>query len=193
MGITGGTFLQQLGSIITGKGFKRIVPGIGINSLTEADGDKLDNGSTPAMAAGETNGLVVTVAACATLLGCLNFVVPEDYDESLDYLRVRVLGVLGTEAAGTTDTTVGWTAVAYRKRASAALSSDLAPTAAGDIPIATSYASWLEFDLDGNSLQGGDVIHMQIDSEAHTTDSIDVSALEVVYKSDLVYFDKADR
>ena len=190
MGLNGGTVLQEFNTIVTGKGFKRVLPGLGINSLTEADGDKLDNGSTPPMAAGETSGLVVAVAASTTFAGAFNFVIPEDYDESNDYLRIRVLAVMG----GTTNSTVGLTATAYRKRASAALSSDLAPTApTGDIPISTSYASWLEFTLDSNTLQGGDVIHFTLSTEAHTTDTVDISALEVVYKSDLVYFTKADR
>lgn len=170
-----------------GNGILKIIEGISMTDLTEADGDTLDNGSTPPMAALETNGLGIVVAAGQALVGCLNFILPRDYDEDNDKLRIRVLVV----SSGTDVPTL--TATAYAKRASTALGSDLAPDATAAIPVSTAYADWRVLNLDGNGLKGGDVIHATISAGTHATHTVDVSALEVQYKGDIVYYDKDDR
>jgi hypothetical protein len=183
------TFLHDCAGIITGKGFKRVIPGLGINELTEADGDTLDNGSTPPMAALETNGYGVAVANNTTFAGCLNFVIPQDYDESDDELKIRILGatVGGTDSGDTMDCT------AYRKRGGVALGSDLNPSVSGAMAATAVLADWVEIDLSDNSLQGGDVLHVTLSTSAHATDPVHIYAIEVQYRSCLVYFDKADR
>lgn len=182
------TLLQHMKGIVTGDGIKKVIPGIGINSLTEADGDKLDNASTPPIAALETNGYGVAVAANTTFAGCLNFVLPRDYDESLDYLRIRILAatVGGTDSGDTIDCT------AYVKRGGSALGSDLNPSVSSAIAATAAGADWVELDLDGNSLQGGDVIHVTLSTSAHTTDPVHIYAIEVVYRGVIVYFDVED-
>lgn len=190
MSLNPGTFLKRTEDIVTGYGFKKHIAGISVRDLTEADGDKLDNGSTPPMAAFETNSLGIQVASSATFIGELDFIVPEDYDETADYLRFRFLAVSG----GTTDTP-SIDAAIYRKRPSTALSDDLNPIISAVIPISTSYADWREINADGLSVQAGDHLHIEfsLGGTRGTNDTVDVSGLEVVYASDLVYYDNSDR
>ena len=186
MGMSGGTFLHQVKEIITGAGFRKVISGISINDLTEADGDKLDNGSTPPLAALETNGLGVAVGNGTTFAGCLNFVLPQDYDQSQDSLKILILGatVGGTDSGDTMDCTV------YVKRGGAALGSDLDPDVSEAMAATAILADWVEIDLSGNDLRGGDVVHVTLATSAHANDPVHIYAVEVEYRSCLVYFDK---
>ena len=188
MGLGPAQILDRISKIVSGNGFKRCIDGISIQSLTEADGDNLDNASTPALAALETNTLGVNVASSATLIGCLNFKLPRDYDESLDQLRINLLAV--SESTADTPTL---TATAYRKRTGAALSSALTIVDSAAIPISTAYAAWRVVGIDSNSLKGGDVIHVTLSTVAHTTDAAYILGVEVEYRGDLVYFLLEDR
>lgn len=183
-------FLKNCERMVTGHGFKRHMSGVSIRDLTEADGDKLDSGSTPPMAALETNSLGVQVASSATFLGELDITAPEDYDKSIDMLRFRFLAV----SDGTTDTP-SIDAAIYRKRAGAVLSSDLDPTISAVIPISTAYAAWREIDADGLDIQGGDHLHIEfsLGGTRGTSDAANFHSMEIVYASDLVYYDDDDR
>lgn len=178
--------LQELKEAVTGDGILRVIPGIGMNNLTEADGDVLDNGSTPPLAALETNGLGVAVGNGTTFAGCLNFVLPQDYDQSDDHLKVRILcGVIGgTDSGDTIDCT------AYVKRANTALGSDLDPDISGVMGATVATVDWVEIDLSDNDLQGGDVVHVTLATSAHANDPVHIYALEVEYRGDVVYFSK---
>ena len=182
------TFLHRLDNLITGNGFKCVIPGVNIQSLTEEDGDRLDNSSTPPYAAFETSGLGMAQASSTTFLGELDVVVPQDYDKSDDYLRIRLLA----QSAGDTNTPTIDAAI-YSKRAGSALGSDLDPTISAAVANNTANGGWVEINADGNSLQGGDALHIELVTSAHTTDALHIYALELVYKSDLVYFNKANR
>lgn len=186
MGLNAATFLHDVKGIVTGNGFLKTISDVSMNDLTEADGDKLDNGSTPPLAALESNGLGVAVASSTTFAGCLNFTLPRDYDQSNDYLKIRILcGIIGgTDSGDTMDCT------AYVKRANTALGSDLDPDVSGAMGATVATVDWVELDLSGNSLQGGDVVHVTLSTSAHTNDAVHIYALEVEYKSCFVYFSK---
>lgn len=188
-----GTFLQNCDRIITGNGFKKSIPILLSNchvyntgaplsaTVTETGVDLLDTGS---------KGHVIFVDDDETYGPAFSFVVPQDYDESVDKLRIRALCSMD---GGTTDT-VYLDAEVYKKRAAAALSADLDPTAETTaIPSAVASAAWSEIKCDSEGLQGGDCITVNLKTGAHTTDGIIIYGIEVVYAADLVYFDKSDR
>ena len=193
MGLNAATFLERLDAIITGKGFKKAVP-VHLNechkyddgallttTVTAAGYDLLDTGSKQR---------VIFVDDDETSMFGFNFSVPEDYDESIDKLRIRALASMD---GGTSDT-VYLDAEIYRKRAGAAATADLDPTIDPvRIPAAIASASWREVNADGNTLQGGDQLTIVLKTAAHTTDGILIYGIEVVYAGDIVYFDKADR
>lgn len=188
-----GKFLKNCERITTGLGFKKSVP-VDLNScfvyntgaplnatVTEVGFDLLDT---------DSKQRVIFIDDDETYGPAFNFSVPQDYDESVDKLRIRALCSMD---GGETDT-VYLDAEIYKKRAGAAASSDLDPTAETTaVPSAVASAAWSEINADGNSLQGGDQLTVNLKTGAHTTDGIIIYGIEVVYAADLVYYDEADR
>jgi len=187
------TFLKNTERIITGFGFKKAVPVNLGNCYKYDDGAPL---STTITAVGydmldtSSKARVIFIDDDETYGPAFNFSVPEDYDESVDKLRIRVLCSMD---GGETDT-VYMDAEVYKKRAGAALSADLDPTAETTaVPSAIASAAWSEISLDGESLQGGDQLTINLKTGAHTTDGIIIYGIEVVYAADLVHFDLDNR
>ncbi len=187
-GLNAAHFLKQLDGLITGSGFKRVIQGVNINTI-RADGGLILTGSTnPNRNAVETSFDALVITNSQTDIGRLVFNVPRDYDQSLDYLKLRFLA----ESAGDTDTPTIDGAI-YRKRAGAALSDDLDPTISGAVNTNTAKAGYVEVDCSDLDLRPGDAVNIELTSSAHTNDSLHIYGLEAVYKSDLVYFSKTDR
>jgi len=192
MGLNPATFLSRLNAVITGNGIRKSVPiplgtlldhtGASLTAtLTEIGNDLLDT---------DSKQLVTFVDDDQNTLCMFNFLVPQDYDEGLDKLRIRALMSMD---GGATDT-VYLDAEIYQKRAGAAASADLDPTAcATAIASAVASAAWYEVNADGNSLQGGDALTILLKTGDHTTDAIHIYGIEVVYAGDIVYFDPDDR
>lgn len=186
-----GTFLSRCDSILTGFGFKREIQGVDINSLRLEDGSYPVSGSgNPGYTSLETNFEGLQLPNTQTDLGTLTFKIPRDYDQTLDYLRVRFL----VNSAGDTDTPSIDSAM-YRKRAGAALSDDLDPTISAVVPTNTVKAAWREINADGLGVQPGDGVSFDISTGGTrgTADALNIYAIEVIYRSDLVYFDPDDR
>ena len=177
---------QSLNLIVNGNGFKKSVDVIGI--FRDTNGAPLTNATTPAITALETNARGIQVASSATLVGELIWQVPRDYDQTNDYLRLRFLASSGGDT-----NTPAIDATVYRIRAGAAISSDLDPTISASVNNDTTDKDWVEINIDGKSLQPGDVLSIIVSTEAHTTDAVDVYGAEFVYKSDLVYNVKNER
>lgn len=182
-------FLKGLEALVTGDGFKRVIQGVNINTLHLADGAPLaaDSGN-PMRATLESYFEGVQLASSQTALGTLTFQIPRDYDESVDKLDIRFLA----NSAGDTDVpTID--ATMYRKRAGAALSSDIDPTISAAVNSNTTKAGWVEVRSHSDSWQAGDAVTIILASSAHTTDALNVYGLEVVYASDLAYFEDSER
>jgi len=192
MGLNPATFLSRLQHVVTGNGFKRSVP-ISLGAVNYIDGASLTATVTETgMEMGDTGNkqMFIFVDDDMTSMCQFNFVVPQDYDESIDKLRIRALMSMD---GGTTDT-VYLDAEVYKKRAGAAASADLDPTAETTaVPAAIASAAWSEVKCDSESLQGGDCLTVLLKTGAHTTDAIHIYGIEVVYAADLVYFDEDDR
>lgn len=187
MSMNPATFLKNCDRIITGQGFKRIIPGITLASLRTSGGLDLEAGTSMKRASLETHFEGVASAAGETDGGSLQFVIPRDYDQTVDKLKVRFLA----QSAGTDTPTID--AALYRKRAGVAISTDLNPTISAAINSATDLADWVEINCDSLSLRPGDAIHMDLTFGTHTSHDANIYALEVEYHSDLVYYDSTDR
>lgn len=182
-------FLQNLDRIITGHGFRRVIQGININTLRLATGGILavDSGN-PQRRTLETYFEGVRLASGQTDLGSLTFQIPRDYDESVDKLYIRFLANSG----GDTNTpTID--AAMYRKRAEAALSSDIDPTISAAVNNNTAKADWVEIVSEDDKWKAGDAVTCLFTSSAHSTDNLEIYGLEVVYASDLVYYEDSER
>lgn len=186
MSITGGTALSQLNSIVPGLGFKKAQD---ITILArDTNGAPLTNATTPPIAAVETNALAIVQAAATTFLCELVWMVPRDYDQVKDELRLRFL----TNSAGDVDVPT-LDASVYSKRAATALTADLDPVISAAVPNNTTKAAWREINIDSQSLQPGDVLTIKVDSSAHGTDALNIYTIEMEFRSTLVYYDKNDR
>lgn len=188
-GLNAGTFLKRLEGTVTGFGFKREIQGLDLRAIHLADGAPLASGSgNPMYASLETYFEGVQLASSQTALGTLTFKIPRDYDKDNDYLKIRFLA---NSAGDTNEPTID--ASMYRKRAGAALSDDLDPTISDAVNTNTAIADWVEIDASDLGMEAGDAVTFIFASSAHTTDALNLYALEVIYRSDLVFNEGDER
>lgn len=190
MSMNPGNFLQKLEAVVTGNGIKRTIPGLDINSIRDADGTILTAATEPSREALETSFIGLVVSSSQTDLGTLSFAVPRDYDATVDKLRIRFL----VNSGGTTDEPILDAAI-YVKKPGTALSSDLNPTASAAIPktSSTTGAAWREIKVEGEGLEPGDALTCVFSTGAHTSDAVNVYAVEVAYIGDIVYYEEGER
>ena len=183
-----GNFCRKMEGVITGTGFKRSIPGLDLTALRDADGTILTASTEPDVAALETHFVGLQSNTSQTDLGTLVFMVPRDYDATVDKIRIRFLAC----SAGDTDTPTIDASI-YRKRAGADLSDDLDPTISDEVNNSTTGAGWVEIKVEGEDLEPGDVLTCVFAASAHTTDILYIYALEVVYMGDLAYYEDDER
>jgi len=183
------SFLKNLERIVTGLGFKRVIQGLNINSIRSGDGIIPTASTHPGRVAVETSFDCLQCANGQTAVGQLVFMIPRDYDESVDKLDFRFLA----QMAGDTNSAVTISGALYRKRAGAALTADLGPTISGAVNTNTELADWIEVRSHGDGHKAGDAITIDFTAAAHATDALNIYGLEVVYASDLVYFEDDER
>lgn len=165
---------------------------IPLGSIKTAAGLTLTGATAPTIAATETTGVAIVGAASTTALGTLLYPIPSDYDATADYLRVKVLAEVG----GATNNALTLDATVYRKRAGTAISADLDPTASAVIPASaspTDDAAIRELILTGKGCQAGDCLTINLLTQAHTTDPVNIWGVWVERKSTLVPAALADR
>ena len=187
MGLNGATHLKELNTIIPGNGIKKILAGVDLSSWRTSGGLILEAGTAPLRASLETVFEGVQSASGTTDGGSLQIVIPRDYDQSVDKLKIRFLA----ESTGTDVPTID--AAMYRKREGVAITGDLDPTISGAINTVTALADWVEINCDGQSLQPGDALHFDFTLSAHSSHDANIYALEVEYHGTIVYYDKTDR
>ena len=174
------TFLFGLRTLITGQGFKKVQP-ISIRDFCLAsDASTLTTTLTTNagfdMKGTSSKSIVLSWAASKVVAVGLTVQIPDDYDATNDYLKLR----LKVMSAGSADTPT-FTAAAYVNGAA----TDLAPDASAAI---SATLGWVEIDLSSNSISPGDVLTITLTPAAHTTDAIDVFAAKLEYRSDLVFY-----
>ena len=177
-------FLKRLEGLITGDGIWRDIP-VSIRDFhLESDGATLTTTTTtnPGFAKEGTNLTTLIWAASKVVEAGLNIQVPGDYDESVDKLSVWLL----TKMAGATDTPT-ITVEAFKHSDP---TTDLAPDA---VAALTSTYAWRQIDLDGNSILANDIIHLTLVPGTHGTDIINIAAVKVRYRGDIVIFDTDER
>lgn len=185
MGMNPGTFLSRCGSILTGFGFKKNIP------LSLYSFHKTSNGAPLTATIGTDPGFdkkgtsskhtVLTWAAGKVVAAGIQVQVPDDYDKTLDIFILKLKAVM----SGSTDTP-NFGVAAYKNEAS----TDLAPDDTADL---SDTIAWVNIDLSGNSLAAGDNLTIDLTPETHGSNSIDIFAAKIEYRSDLVYFDPDNR
>lgn len=179
------TLLSRFEKLITGYGFKKNVPISLYDFHLESSGAPLTTtlGTNPGFDKKGTSSkhTVLSWQAAKVVTAGIQVQVPDDYDETLDIFILKLKAVM----SGSSDTP-NFGAAAYKNEAAA----DLAPDDTADL---SDTIAWVNVDLSGNSLAAGDNLTIDLTPEAHGSDSIDIFAAKLEYRSDLVYFDPDDR
>jgi len=177
-------FLKKLEGLVTGDGFKRVREIPLQTFFLHSSGAPLTTTLTtnPGFDKFETNLTGLTWAAGKVVKAGLTFVVPDDYDETSDKLKLKLKAL----SAGSTDTPK-LDAEAYIDDTPA---TDIDPTISAAL---SSSAAWVEIDFSGNSLAAGDILTIGIFPEAHGTDAVEVYGAKWEYASDLVFYDDTNR
>lgn len=158
-------FVKRVSYLAPGDGYRKCVPLKLLGDIRDTVGIDLTAATVPALLALETNFYGLNVAAGQTHVGLINWAVPEDYDDSADELRVRLLCNRSADTAA--DLLLAITPFVYRKRfnpglvgTGVVLSADLGcPTVVGtpgltslaaDAVVSTAQANtkWIEFNMD---------------------------------------------
>jgi len=145
---------------------------------------------TAAMSLVEANGLCYKIPANVDTIGHVHFIVPRDYDEATDTLKIRVLA---DKLVGAGDPDVQLDAEVYVKHPGSALSADKNPTK--PTTILTTVAQWLEFNLSRYGLKWGDVVDFKLITDGHNdtvTEEVIIRAIVPVYRSTLVSYNERD-
>lgn len=185
MGMNPGTFLSRCGRILTGFGFKKNIPISLYDFHLESTGAPLTTtiGTNPGFDKKGTSSkhTVLSWQAAKVVAAGIQVQVPDDYDETLDIfiLKLKV-------AMDGGDDNPNFGVAAYKNESD----TDLAPADTADL---SDTIAWVNVDLSGNGLVAGDNLTIDLTPEAHGNDSIDVFAVKVEYRSDLVYFDIDNR
>lgn len=154
-------FLYGLKQIITGKG--------------EVDGGILVDGQS--IISGES-------AAGNTTLAEANFVVPRDYDEATDHLKLNFAGRMG----GSTDTPDVDVVVTLTREGESDSTIQSSTTV---FSLDDSYDTAV-LDLSGNDLQRGDHLDVAITVGAHATDDVERLSVRPEYRSTVVSYNDGD-
>lgn len=190
-------FLRELAGLPTGvsgtpgggDGIRREIQLNILSDLRTAAGLVLDGSTTaPQVAAFETHGLGVKVAASTTAAGSFTFDVPKDYDPEKDELTIRIISQTG----GSTDAPT-FTATAYNKRAGSALSAALTAVTSAAISKAAGNAGEVSIGLSSNGLKPDDILTVNLVTSAHTTDTVNIYSVDMVYRSNIVFSDMGTR
>jgi hypothetical protein len=215
--------LRRLSYLTPGDGFRRSYPLNILADVKDATGQILTGATGPLIAVLEPNFIGIQVAASTTFAGRFDWVVPADYDQSADELRIRVAATMN----GNTNSGIKLTPTIYRKRpvpniipddltalpAGLALSADLGAPASSAIPLLGSnlLASWVEINADywtdftrqtanrslaamaDASIKPGDLLSIVLTAAAHTTDAINIYGATLWYRSNLAFSDIASR
>jgi len=187
-----GQFLFNLNRIVTGHGFLKALP-IDLLDAYDVAGAPLTTISSNDVGINvlDTEDLAVQFKLNTTDKHAVyKILIPPDYDKSNDYLRFRMLA----EATHASDITTKMDIEVYKREAGVALGSDLAPaTTALTAMVGAAEPVWTEITLDSLGLEAGDVLTIHVIPEAHTNGVVNMYSVEVIYKSDLVYYDDDSR
>lgn len=144
--------------------------------LSTAAGLVLTGSTAPPIAALETNFYGVQPAASTTFDGAFNFIVPADYNQSVDILTVAI------QIANSTTNTTAITATAYVKATATALSSVVTGTTSATAPISSNGIT-LFSTFAGKGLKPGQSLWIILTNSAHTTDAVSIYGIDVQYAS----------
>lgn len=166
--VTGGLKPDATGPLPADGGFYldyQVALGSGINS-------------TGATIISVNNVPILSSAASNTLITDIGFLVPRDYDEASDQIKVRLLARSG----GTTNTPTLTVASSTTQLGSTVGVAGTSVVSAAITAVEAAY----EFDLSGQGLTRDSILNFTVTASAHTTDTVQIFGIEVVYASCLV-------
>jgi len=120
----------------------------------------------------------------AVTLGASGFVIPRDYDEASDELKLHVTGRMG----GGTDTPALSVAVT---RTRVGVGDSTIQTSTTVLTLSNSYQEDV-LDLSGNGLKRGDYLDIAVQLAAHSTDAAGLLSARPIYRSCLVSYHTKD-
>lgn len=123
-------------------------------------------------------------AAGQTALPAASFVVPRDYDEALDHLKLNVAGRM----ASSTDTPDLDVVVTLTREGESDSTIQASTTV---LSLSDSYQTGV-LDLSGNDIQRGDHLDIAVTLGAHATDAAERLAVNPEYRSTLVSYNEQD-
>ena len=115
-------------------------------------------------------------AASTTFDGAFNFIVPPDYNQSVDILTVAI------QIANSTTNTTAITATAYVKATATALSSVVTGTTSVTAPVSSNGIT-LYSTFAGKGLKPGQSLWIILTNSAHTTDAVSIYGMDMQYAS----------
>lgn len=174
-------FLKQLNQI----------PGPG------GDGVRVQQGITPSALAVSGATRQVTGSQDAVVIDAndesviVNVVIPADYDNQADELKVAVYAKYVSGTSVTLDVDV----VTLNREGAAAddVTADLDEDPSEVVIDAAADNGWAEFDLSGLGLQAGDVLSVEIDGQVTGVGIANIVGARVQYKSSIVFADSTAR
>ena len=140
--------------------------------------------------ANEANAPLLKVEEAVDSIGTVRFVVPRDYDENTDELKLRVKASMVSVAV---DTDVQLDSEMYVKRGVAALSADKNPTKPSTV-LALAPA-WVTFNLSRKGLVRDDIVYIKLITDGHNDtngEEVLIHDFELVYRSTLVSYNERD-
>lgn len=129
---------------------------------------------------------ILSAAANITAVANVSILVPRDYDEATDELRVRLVAVMSS----TNDTPT--VTVTPKKRvtgSAAAAFTTASQTTAALSPTPQAF----ELVWYGEGLKRGNLVELTLTSAAHGNDALQLQALQLSYRSTLVSYHDTDR
>ena len=114
--------IRRLSYLVPGDGYRKCAPLNILADVKTTAGLVLTGATVPAIAALETNFNGLQIVQGQTALGCIKWIVPDDYDSSIDEFRIRVAAnrngntTNGTGNPATDDAAKTLGVVIYRKR-----------------------------------------------------------------------------
>lgn len=130
---------------------------------------------------------VLNAAANTTAVATVGFLVPRDYDEATDILRLKLCAKMG----GATDTPT-LTVTAKKKTTLTTAAAAITPVSGSPTAALSATAQNFELEFRGQGLIRNSFVEITITSGAHTTDALQLQVLGTAYRSCLVSYRETD-
>lgn len=186
-------FLNRLNEVVTGDKFLREIE-ISLSAVRDPA-----SGLSPFGADGGTAATVITPTAVLDGISfddaetaILQFNIPQDYDEGVDKIALRLHEVPDADSADTTDLGITTAQTIFRKGAA---ENATASTAKAEAATASTGQLVREnvLDISGRSFKPGDMVQLILDANNSGTTELVLLGIDLIYSGDVAAFNDVDR